>query len=128
MKIAISTDGDYVSAHFGRCPSFTMVDITDGKTVRKEILDNPGHEPGLIPQFLDQKGAECIVCGGMGGRATGFFSELGIEVILGVDGRVADAIGKLEKGGLQGGTSLCQPGAGRGYGVEKTECDHPHED
>ena len=27
MKIAISTDGDFVSAHFGRCPSFTIVDI-----------------------------------------------------------------------------------------------------
>lgn len=128
MRIAISTDGDFVSAHFGRCPSFTLVDIENGTMIRKEVLNNPGHEPGVIPQFLHQKGAECIVCGGMGGRATGFFSELGIEVILGVDGRVADAIGKLEKGDLQGGTSLCQPGAGRGYGVEKTECDHPHED
>jgi predicted Fe-Mo cluster-binding NifX family protein len=128
MRIAISTDGDMVSAHFGRCPSFTLVEIVDGKAVQKEVLQNPGHEPGVIPQFLNQKGAECIVCGGMGARAIGLFSELGIRVIAGVDGRVAEAIARLEKGDLQGGASLCQPGAGRGYGISKTECDHPHED
>lgn len=128
MRIAISTDGDLVSAHFGRCPAFTLVDIVDGKTVKKEVLDNPGHEPGFIPRFLHQKGAECIVCGGMGARATGFFSEFGIETIMGVSGKVADVIAKLETGSLQGGAGLCQPGAGKGYGVEKSECDHPHED
>jgi predicted Fe-Mo cluster-binding NifX family protein len=128
MRIAISTDGDLVSAHFGRCPGFTIVDLADGKVVHQEVLPNPGHEPGVIPQFLHQRGAECIVCGGMGGRATGLFSQLGIKVIAGVEGRVADVISKLEKGTLQGGASLCQPGAGRGYGIAKTECDHPHED
>jgi predicted Fe-Mo cluster-binding NifX family protein len=128
MRIAISTDGDMVSAHFGRCPSFTLVEIVDGKSVQKEVLQNPGHEPGVIPQFLNQKGAECIVCGGMGGRAIGLFSELGIQVIAGVNGRVVEAIARLEKGDLQGGASLCQPGAGRGYGISKTECDHPHQD
>ena len=128
MKIAISTDGEFVSAHFGRRPSFTLVDIVDGKTVKKELVPNPGHEPGFIPQFLHQNGAECIVCGGMGGRASGFFSELGIKMIVGVGGRIDDVISKLEEGNLQGGASLCQPGAGRGYGVEKNECDHPHED
>lgn len=128
MRIAISTDGDLVSAHFGRCPAFTLVDIVDGKTVKKEVLENPGHEPGFIPRFLHQKGAECIVCGGMGARATGFFSEFGIETIMGVSGKVADVIAKLETGSLQGGASLCKPGAGKGYGVEKSECDHPHEE
>lgn len=128
MRIAISTDGEFVSAHFGRCPSFTLVDISDGKMVRKEVLANPGHEPGFIPQFLHEKGAQCIVCGGMGARATVFFDDLGIDVVLGVDGRVTDAIRKLEEGSLKGGASLCKPGDGKGYGIEKTECDHPHED
>jgi predicted Fe-Mo cluster-binding NifX family protein len=127
MRIAISTDGDYVSAHFGRCPSFTLVDIENGKTVRQEMLANPGHEPGFIPRFLHREGAECIVCGGMGARATSIFSEFGIETILGVGGKVADVISQFEKGILQGGDSLCKPGAGKGYGVEKNECDHPHE-
>jgi predicted Fe-Mo cluster-binding NifX family protein len=92
MRIAISTEGDFVSAHFGKCPAFTVVDLMEGKTVRKEVLPNPGHEPGVIPQFLHRKGAECIVCGGMGGRVAGLFSELGIEVISRIGGRVSDTI------------------------------------
>ena len=31
MKAAISTDGGFVSAHFGRCPSFTIVEMEDGQ-------------------------------------------------------------------------------------------------
>jgi predicted Fe-Mo cluster-binding NifX family protein len=128
VRIAISTEGEFVSAHFGRCPSFTLVDISDGKTVKKEILANPGHEPGFIPRFLYERGARCIVCGGMGARATGFFDDLGIDVILGVSGKVEDAIRKLEEGSLKGGASLCKPGDGKGYGIEKSECDHQQED
>ena len=35
MRAAISTDGEYVSAHFGRCPYFTIVSIDDGKITKK---------------------------------------------------------------------------------------------
>ncbi len=127
MKIAISTDGDFISAHFGRCPEFTIVDIKDGKVIKKETVENPGHQPGHIPQFLHEKGVTCIICGGMGMRATGFFEELGIKAIVGISGKIDDAIEKLLKGTLEGGESLCEPGSGKGYGLEKTECDHPEE-
>jgi len=65
MKIAISTDGDIVSAHFGRCPSFTIVNIEEGKVVNKDVVDNPGHQPGALPKFLHEKGVDSIVAGGM---------------------------------------------------------------
>ena len=38
MKIAISTDGEYVSGHFGRCPSFTVVEIEENEIKNKEII------------------------------------------------------------------------------------------
>lgn len=124
MRIAISTDGDLVSPHFGRCPTFTVVDIDDGKIVKRETFDNPGHHPGSIPQFLHEKGVECIVCGGMGRRATGFFNEYGIQTILGITGKVEEVLEKIQKGVLEGGDSLCKPGSGKGYGLDKSECDH----
>ena len=127
MKIAISTDGDLVSAHFGRCPSFTIVDIEGDKVKAKEVVDNPGHQPGFIPQFLNERKVKCIVAGGMGQRAVGFFDEFGIKAIVGVSGKVEDIIEHLRKGTLQGGESLCKPGAGKGYGLDKAECDHPSE-
>jgi predicted Fe-Mo cluster-binding NifX family protein len=127
MIVAIATDGGYVSPHFGRCQTYTMVDITNGNVVKKEQVANPGHEPGAIPQFLHKLGAKRIVCGGMGARAIGFFEELGIEMQTGIQGRIDDVITELVKGTLVGGKSACEPGGGRGYGIEKTECDHAHE-
>ena len=128
MRVAISTEGEFVSAHFGRCPSFTIVDIENDKVTKKEIVDNPGHQPGFIPQFLHEKGVECIIAGGMGMRATGFFNEFAIQAIVGVSGKVDEVIEKLQKGTLEGGESLCKPGLGKGYGIEKTECDQPNEE
>ena len=128
MRIAISTDENFVSAHFGRCPAFTIVDVEDGNILKKEIVANPGHEPGFIPQFLHNKGVNCIVAGGMGMRAEGFFNEFGIDTIVGINGRIDEVLEKIKKGNLEGGESLCKPGAGKGYGLDKTECDHPHKD
>ena len=57
MKVAISTDGNAVSAHFGRCPTFTLVEIDDsGNILSKESIDNPGHNPGFLPEFFAGKG------------------------------------------------------------------------
>ena len=128
MRVAISTDGDDVSAHFGRCPIFTILDIKDGKVVKRESVENPGHEPGFIPQFLHERGVECIIAGGMGQRATGFFGEFGIQAIVGISGKIDEVIENLAQGKLKGGESLCNPGAGRGYGLDKTVCDHPNGD
>lgn len=125
MRVAISTDGNYVSPHFGRCPQFTIVDIQDGKLLKRDVLDNPGHQPGAIPQFLHNNGVEAIIAGGMGMRATGFFDQLGIKAVVGVVGEIDDVIKKLQDGTLKGGESLCSPGASKGYGLEKAECDHP---
>lgn len=127
MRVAISTDGDVVSAHFGRCPHFTIIDFEDGNVKKTEVIENPGHQPGFIPRFLHQKGVTCIVSGGMGMRAQGFFAEEGIQTILGISGKIHDVIEKLKQGTLEGGESLCKPGSGKGYGVEKAICDHPHE-
>lgn len=128
MRIAISTDEERVSAHFGRCPSFTLVDIENGKAIKRTELANPGHQPGAIPEFLHQKGVNCIVAGGMGIRAISFFGDYNIKTIVGISGRIDDVIEQLKKGVLKGGESLCKPGAGKGYGLDKTECDHPHEE
>jgi len=127
MRVAISTDGNYVAAHFGRCPSYTIVGIEDNKVVDTQVVDNPGHTPGAIPQFLHQKGVEAIVAGGMGTRAINFFREFEIQTIMGIGGAIDDVIKKILDGTLEGGESLCSPGGGKGYGLDKDQCDHAHE-
>ena len=127
MKVAISSDGNYVSPHFGRCPFFTIVEIEGEKILGKETVYNPGHQPAFLPQFLSDLGVNCIIAGGMGLRATGLFAEKNIQTLVGISGPVDEVIDKLVKGTLEGGESLCKPGSGRGHGIEKSECDHPNE-
>lgn len=127
MLIAIATDQEYVSPHFGRCQGYTLVCIEGGKVIKRELVANPGHAPGAIPEFLYKMGAEKVVCGGIGARATELFRQYGIEVLAGIDCLVDMAIEKMASGVLSGTESLCRPGGGRGFGIEKTICDHAHE-
>jgi len=124
MKIAVSSDSGEVSEHFGRCPEFTIAEIKDGKLISKDVVPNPGHATGVIPKFLHDKGVECIITGGMGARAIGFFEEFGIKTIMGISGKVDDVINKFVKEELKAGESLCNPGAGKGYGLDKEDKDH----
>jgi len=107
-KVAISTDGDEVAAHFGRCQAYTIVEIADGAIQSRELIPNPGHEPGFLPGYLAQRGVTCIVAGGMGPRAQGLFDQQGIETIVGVSGSVEDAIQAYLRGELEAGESLCE--------------------
>ena len=90
----------------------------------KEVIENPGHEPGLIPEFLKGKGVNTIIASGMGPRAIELFKNSGIDYILGVEGDINTIISTFLKGELIGSESNCSPGLGKGYGIDKTECDH----
>lgn len=120
IRIAISTDGDQVSPHFGRCVFYTIIDLEDGKVITKEVINNPGHEPGFLPQYLHNSGVNAIVAGGMGPRAQRLFKEVGIDVYLGAEGSVDKVIEQLQKGTLIAGESTCTHEHGAGNG----NCDH----
>jgi len=107
-KVAISTDGDSVAAHFGRCQAYTIVEIADGAIQNRELTPNPGHEPGFLPGYLAQQGVTCIVAGGMGPRAQMLFDQQGIETIVGISGSVEEALQALLRGELRSGESLCE--------------------
>jgi len=122
MKVAISTDQGYVSAHFGRCPSYTIVEIKEGQVLSKEEIPNPGHQPGFLPQYLSEKGVNCIIAGGMGPRAQGLFAQKNIEAIIGVQGAVDEVIEKFINQELDAGEDLC----GHKHGMEEHFPFDPH--
>ncbi len=107
MKVAISTDQGYVSAHFGRCLTYTVIEIKEGQMLSREEISNPGHQPGFLPQFLSEKGVNCIIAGGMGPRAQALFAQKSIETIIGVQGTVDEVIEKFIKQELEAGEDLC---------------------
>jgi predicted Fe-Mo cluster-binding NifX family protein len=121
MKIAISTDQGQVSAHFGRCPSYTILEIKEGQIQNREEIPNPGHQPGFLPQYLSERGINCIIAGGMGPRAQSLFSQKNIEAIIGVQGSVDDVIKKFINQELEPGEDLCD----HGHGIGLHGANHP---
>lgn len=110
MRIAIPTDGGSVSAHFGRCPSYTLIDIENGRIVERREVPNPGHAPGFLPGYLAEMGVKAIIAGGMGPRAQGLFAENGIETVIGVEGPVDEIVDRYMRGTLEPGRDLCDHG------------------
>jgi predicted Fe-Mo cluster-binding NifX family protein len=115
MKLAISTEGGNVAAHFGRCPAYTLIDITDGNVVAREEIPNPGHEPGFLPGYLADRGVGCIIAGGMGPRAQSLFAQRNITTIIGVQGPIPDVLEKFLKNELEAGEDLCDHHHGQGH-------------
>ena len=85
MKYAVPVSGGVVSAHFGHCEQFALIDVDESKKLilKKELVNSPGHEPGLLPQWLAEKGVSLVIAGGMGSRAQDIFHQNGISVVLG---------------------------------------------
>ena len=110
MKIAISTESGFVSAHFGRCPAYTLVEIEDGRIIQRWEIPNPGHQPGFLPVYLSQMGVNAIIAGGMGPRAQGLFAEKNIQTLIGVQGPVDEVIEKFLRQELEAGQDLCDHG------------------
>ena len=124
MKIAIPTDNNSVSPHFGRCPVFTIVEIEEGKLKNRRVINSPGHSPGMLPEYFSRIGIDTVLAAGMGMRARELFAEKNIKVLLGIEGSIDNIIEDIENDRLKEGSSSCQPGSGKGYGLEKPECDH----
>ena len=107
MKIAVASDRGLVTEHFGHCEGFVLFETQDGKITKSEIVPNPGHKPGFLPNFLNDKGVNVIISGGMGGGAVDIFNEKNIEVITGATGDAKDAAQKYLNGALKSTGSIC---------------------
>lgn len=130
MIIAIPSQDKQLYPHFGRAPEFTFATIEGANIIEIKVLSNPGHAVGSIPKFINDQGAKVLIAGGVGPRAVEFLKEFGIDVILGVSGKINEIIKEYLNGTLEGGTSMFTPGSGKesGHGLEKIkdghECEH----
>jgi predicted Fe-Mo cluster-binding NifX family protein len=109
-RIAIASEDDrgldgQVSQHFGRCPFYTVVDVSDGAVGAVRVTANPhyeAHRPGVVPHFVQGLGAHVIVAGGMGPRAIALFNDFGIEVATGAIGRTGAVLEAYLAGRVRG--------------------------
>ena len=85
MRAAIPMAAGKLATHFGHCERFAMIDFDPQakRILGTEELEAPEHQPGLLPRWLSERGAQLIIAGGMGARAQNLFAEHGIKVVLG---------------------------------------------
>jgi len=110
MRIAIPVVNGTLSAHFGHCQCFALVDVDEAakRVLGREDVDAPPHEPGLLPAWLAQRGVEAIIAGGMGRRAQDLFSQHDIQVIVGAEARAPEAlVAEYLAGTLVTGGNVC---------------------
>ena len=127
MRIAFASEDKLgmegeVSAHFGRCPYYTLLEVEEGKVGSWKVVDNPyhgNHVPGKVPEFIHSQKADVMIAGGMGPRAIEFFDGFGIEAVTGAFGRIQDVLDAYLRGELRG--------AGGCHHDHPESCGHEHD-
>jgi predicted Fe-Mo cluster-binding NifX family protein len=110
MRYAIPVSDGVVATHFGHCEQFALIDVDEARKaiVGKEIIPSPGHEPGLLPVWLAEKGVSVIIASGMGSRAQNLFKQNRIRVIIGaLEGDPEKAVLDYISDTLATGDNIC---------------------
>ena len=110
MKYAVPITGGMMSPHFGHCEQFALFDVDEQQKIiiNKELIASPGHQPGLLPEWLAEQGVSLIIAGGMGSRAQGLFQQNGIGVVLGaLESDPEKAVLSYLEGRLAIGDNIC---------------------
>jgi len=109
MKILVATvEGgldDSVSYAFGRCQTFTIVEIEGKKIINTEVVENEakaahGGAGITASQFVIDIGAEVVIAGNFGPKAFDVLSKAGIEIIQ-ASGNVKEAVEAYLAGDLK---------------------------
>ena len=108
MKIAVASEGKFVSGHFGHCEGFTVYEVGENKVLKNDFIQNPGHRPGFLPDYLKGLGVNVVIAGGMGETAQQLFAQNNIDVIVGAEGYSDDVIQQYLKNELKSTGSICR--------------------
>ena len=109
MKIGIPTTGtngydDHVGEHFGRVPTYTIIDIdTSEIKIIKNTSSHMGGQ-GNPPELLQKENVHTMICQGLGRRAIALFNDYNIDVYIGASGTVREALNQYKDGKLQKAT------------------------
>ena len=110
MTIAIPLAEGKLSMHFGHCEEFALIEVD---SEQKKVLGQrretpPAHEPGVLPRWLHEQGADLIIAGGMGARAQSLFEQQQIGVVVGAPADTPQAIVQAWfDGTLESGANIC---------------------
>ncbi len=122
MKICVATSNqgglqDLVSSNFGRCPTYTIIEV-DGKNIKStEVAQNPGFSAGSgagiqAAQAVVDDGCNVVIAGAVGPNAFEVLSMAKLDVRECAGVTVQKALEEYLQGRLQPSS-----GSGRGGGM-----------
>jgi predicted Fe-Mo cluster-binding NifX family protein len=127
MKIAVSTGkggmDDVVVPVFGRCGSFTIVEVEGNEIKGSEVVPNqatrsPSGAGIQASQAIVNSGAESVITGNIGPNSMMVLKQAGIKVFSGAGMKVKEAVKAYLEGKLQEISASTVPGgAGMGFGM-----------
>jgi predicted Fe-Mo cluster-binding NifX family protein len=110
MRIAIPLAEGKLAVHFGHCERFALIDVDASakRLLKREDIEAPPHQPGLLPPWLAERGTKMIIAGGMGQRAHDLFAARGMKVILGAPAETPEKlVADYLAGTLALGENIC---------------------
>ena len=127
MKIAVPYSDGQVFQHFGKSEQFKIYDTIDDEIISSEIVDTSGSGHSALADFLKEKGAGVLICGGIGVGAVTALQNAGIQILGGAEGEADKCVEEFLGGRLHFGASGCAScssscGHHHGDGAEE-ECD-----
>ena len=127
MKIAVTYENGMIFQHFGHTQQFKLYQVEDGKVASSEIVDAGGSGHGALAGFLKEKGAEVLICGGIGGGARNALAEAGIKLYPGAAGDADAQVESLLAGSLSYDPDTVCNHHGHGH-EDGHDCGHSHGD
>ena len=111
MRYAVPISGGVVASHFGHCEEFALFDVDENskKILRRGYVSSPGHQPGLLPDWLAKQDVSLVIASGMGSRALSLFQQKRIGVVTGIiESNPEKVVQSYLNGKLNTGLNICE--------------------
>lgn len=122
MKIAVTYQDGEIFQHFGHTEQFKVYQVEEGKVVSSEVVGTDGFGHGALAGFLQERGVEVLICGGIGGGARNALAEAGIKLYPGACGDADAQVNSFLAGNLNyNPDTMCNH---HGHGHGEGSCHH----
>lgn len=95
MTVAVPVFRNRVSPVFDWCRSLVVLDISDGRVVRRETVGCEAARPEHLAGRLASHGVDVLVCGGISRQLCGLIETQRIRVIPWVSGELDEVISAI---------------------------------
>ncbi len=100
-RIAVTTEGEEIFQHFGKCKAFTLFDVKGTEIIAKDVLDPDGSGHSALAGILKDNQVDVLICGGIGQGAKDALAAIGVELVAGASGNIDKAVADYLNGTLK---------------------------